>query len=279
MRGTLHLVAAEDHGWLSGSPRRRRTPGAAGASGSSACAGQAERAVGLIERALADNGPQTRRSWPPARGRRHPDRGQATPHLLALAARRGSTCSGPCARTAQPSRSPATGSAAPAALNGEPRDAALAELARRWLAAPRPGERRRPRGLGRPAAARRRAGLPAVRRALAGGDLVDLPARRPPPRRMTSSAARRLRPLPARLEGPRLRRPWEHARRCTPAAASSARPSPSTASPWGRGRCAAGPGRGGDAAALRRPRTGRGARARARRPTSRGSEGAGGPRS
>jgi hypothetical protein len=60
-RGTLHLVAAEDHGWLLGltAPRRRRAR--AGAWHSSASRpDQAERAVDVIARALADDGPQTR---------------------------------------------------------------------------------------------------------------------------------------------------------------------------------------------------------------------------
>jgi hypothetical protein len=191
-RGTLHLVAPEDHGWLlaltapprfAGSARRLRQEGVSEAD--------AERAVGIVERALADEGPLSRPELAErlaAAGIR--TEGQATPHLLALAALRGVTVLGPLRGDAHAFalardwiredaagvRGP-RGGAGPAATE---RDAALAELARRYLAGHGPASA---------ADLAAWAGLP-LRDALAGldaidlvreGDLVDLPDRDPPP--------------------------------------------------------------------------------------------------
>src|SRR6266542_3450257 len=88
MRGTLHLVAAEDHGWLvplvveprvANAHRRLRQEGVS--------SDQAARALGLIERMLEREGPLLRRDVA-ARLRRRGIRteGQAIAHLMWLAA-------------------------------------------------------------------------------------------------------------------------------------------------------------------------------------------------
>lgn len=133
LRGTLHLVAAEDYAWLLAltAPTRfqhsRRRLEELGVS-----AEEAERAVVVIEAALAADGPLTRAELAErldAEGL--PTEGQATPHLIGLAALQGVVVLGP-------PRGKGLGyvlarewlAAAPAA----DRDAALAELARRYLA-------------------------------------------------------------------------------------------------------------------------------------------------
>jgi hypothetical protein len=161
-RGTLHLVAPDDYLWLlaltapTRSANSRRRLGQEGVSPD-----EADRAVEIIERALADEGPLTRAQLAEriaAAGIR--TEGQATPHLLGLAALRGIAVLGPvrgdqqafalardwlsvaplpltgAGRAAAPARLPgAARGAAPAPLTGPDRDAALAELARRYLAA------------------------------------------------------------------------------------------------------------------------------------------------
>lgn len=131
-RGTLHLVAAEDYPWLhaltaptqrASVARRLRQEGVGEA--------QAERGVATIERALADEGPLARaqlRERVEAAG--VPTAGQALIHLLYLAGLRGVAVRGPMAGREQ---------AYVLARDwlGEPppvdREAALAELARRYL--------------------------------------------------------------------------------------------------------------------------------------------------
>jgi len=131
-RGTLHLVRSEDYPWLqalttppllTSSSRRLRQEGVSEAD--------AERAVATIERAIEDEGPRTR-----AQLRDHLDaaglqtEGQALIHLLFLVAVRGIAV-----------RGPVVGKQHAYVLVrewlGEPkpvdRDAALAELARRYL--------------------------------------------------------------------------------------------------------------------------------------------------
>jgi winged helix DNA-binding protein len=130
MRGTLHLVAREDHGWLLGltapprSAANRRRLVQEGVPPA-----DAERAVELIVAALAD-GPLTRHELAQrldAAGIR--TAGQATPHLLMLAALRGRVVR---AGTAFVACEPP----------GPPPGDALARLARRWLSAHGPADAR-----------------------------------------------------------------------------------------------------------------------------------------
>ena len=134
MRYTLHLLAAEDLGWLlpllgpvfaRGSRRRRAALGLDEEA--------TARGVALLRDVLADEGPLTRAEIAErlgARGLRL--EGQAAPHLVGYAALQGVVCHGP-ERAGKPTyvllddwvaRGPAL-----------PREEALAELARRYLAA------------------------------------------------------------------------------------------------------------------------------------------------
>jgi hypothetical protein len=138
-RGTLHLVGREDYPWLLGltAPTRlatsRRRLGQEGVAPD-----DAQRAVKIIERALADAGPLTRPELAEriaAKGIR--TEGQATPHLLALAALRGIAVLGPLRDDGSHAFALTRdwlGVAPPRSLEGTDRDAALAELARRYLA-------------------------------------------------------------------------------------------------------------------------------------------------
>ena len=141
-RGTLHLVAAEDYPWLLGltaptrlaTSRRRLSQEGVGAD-------DARRAVAVVERALGDDGPLTRDELAErigAKGIR--TEGQATPHLLMLAALHGVAVLGP-RRDGRPAFVLAAdwlGEAPPSALVGRARERALAELARRYLTAHAP---------------------------------------------------------------------------------------------------------------------------------------------
>lgn len=97
MRGTLHLVAAEDFGWLVPlvtEPRvanaRRRL------KEENVTAEQAARAVGLIERIVERDGPLTRPEIAERlRRRRIPTDGQAIAHIVWLAASGQTICFGP----------------------------------------------------------------------------------------------------------------------------------------------------------------------------------------
>lgn len=188
MRGTLHLVGRDDYPWLlaltapsrlSTSRRRLAQEGVAPED--------AERAMTIVERALADAGPLTRAQLAEriaAKGIR--TEGQATPHLLMLAALRGIAVLGPLREDAGHAFALARdwlGAAPVAELAGAERDAALAELARRYLAAhgpAAPGDLAAWSGLPLRDA---RAGLGAIAPELAerSDDLVDLAAREPAP--------------------------------------------------------------------------------------------------
>ena len=188
MRGTLHLVGRDDYPWLLGlaAPTRlstsRRRLAQEGVS-----AADANRAVGIVERALADAGPLTRPELAErlaAAGIR--TEGQATPHLLMLAALRGIAVLGPLREDGAHAFALTRdwlGRAPAAELAGAERDAALAELARRYLAAHGPAA---PADLaawsGLPLRDAR-AGLRAIGAGLAEGegDLVDLATRAPEP--------------------------------------------------------------------------------------------------
>ncbi|HEX8648358.1 MAG TPA: winged helix DNA-binding domain-containing protein [Thermoleophilaceae bacterium] len=152
-RGTLHLVRAEDHGWLHAltAPRQlHATTRRLGQEGVDEAA--AERGVAAVERALADEGPLARerlRDRIAAAGVR--TEGQALVHVLALASLRGVAVRGPMIEgkhayalvrdwIGEAGRAPAGGSA----RRRPPldRDASLAELARRYLAGHAPASDR-----------------------------------------------------------------------------------------------------------------------------------------
>jgi hypothetical protein len=97
MRGTLHLVRREDYGWLHAltTPRQERTSRRRLVEERVSPA-EAEWAVGLVEAALAREGPLTRAELAErlaAEGIR--TEGQAMPHLLRLAVLRGIAVLGP----------------------------------------------------------------------------------------------------------------------------------------------------------------------------------------
>jgi Winged helix DNA-binding domain len=182
-RGTLHLVGRDDYPWLLALTAPGRLAGNARRLGQEGVSpDDADRAVAIVERALDDEGPLTRPELAErlaAGGIR--TEGQATPHLLMLAALRGVALLGPLRDGAHAFALARDWlGAAPARV---PRDAALAELARRYL-----------RGHGPASAADlaawaglplrdARAGLDAIASELTEGTagLVDLAARDAPP--------------------------------------------------------------------------------------------------
>jgi hypothetical protein len=185
MRGTLHLVAREDHGWLLALTRDqnaatiRRRLGQLGVG-----EGDADRAVTGIERALADDGPLPRsRLAERLRAAGFPAEGQRIPHLLALAAGRGTIVLGPILDGEHAFVLTrdwlGTSSRAPG------RDTALAELARRYLRGHGPAsaaDLAAWSGLGLRDA---RAGLAAIVDELhQDGGLADLARRPAPPKRI-----------------------------------------------------------------------------------------------
>jgi len=192
-RGTVHLVAREDYPWLlaltaparfANSRRRLDQEGVAPA--------EAERAVETIERALAEEGPLTRAELGEriaAKG--IPTEGQATPHLLMLASLSGIAVRGPLRGGEQAFALTRDwlGIEPPGELTGDERAGALAELARRYLAAHGPAaaaDLATWAGIGLWDA---RAGLAAIAAELVEvGELVDLADREP-----------RAEPIPARL--------------------------------------------------------------------------------
>jgi hypothetical protein len=137
-RGTLHLVGRDDYPWLLGltAPTRltasRRRLGQLGVAPR-----QAERAMEIIERALAEEGPLTRAELAERlAARRIRTEGQATPHLLGLAGLRGLVVLGPVRDEGAHAFALTRdwlGAAPKPALEGADREAALAELARRYL--------------------------------------------------------------------------------------------------------------------------------------------------
>jgi Winged helix DNA-binding domain len=157
-RGTLHLIAAEDFWWLhpltaprslAGCSRRLAQEGVPPAD--------AERAVGVIEAALAANGPLTRRQLGEriaAAGVR--TQGQALVHILFLASIRGIVVRGPMIAGEHAFALVRDWLGAPPARFD--RDLALAELARRYLAGHGPaGDRDLAKWAGLPLGEARRA--------------------------------------------------------------------------------------------------------------------------
>ena len=134
LRGTLHMVRREDYAWLHALTAPRQTAGSLRRlDGESVAATDAERAVGLIETALAADGALTRAELAErlaADGIRV--EGQATPHLLRLAALEGVTVLGPVRGGVQAYALAREwlGEALPAI----DREAALVTLAARYLA-------------------------------------------------------------------------------------------------------------------------------------------------
>jgi hypothetical protein len=132
MRGTLHLVAAEDVGWLTdltvasnpGSSTRRLREMGVGAD-------QTTAGVRAIERMLDRHGPLTRAEIGERLQRRGlPTEGQILPHLLWLAAAQGSVCFGPDRDGQRTHVLVRDWLGAPRRMD---RDSALAELAVRYL--------------------------------------------------------------------------------------------------------------------------------------------------
>jgi Winged helix DNA-binding domain len=133
MRGTIHLVAAEDFGWLTeltlapSLPTARRRLAEEGVP-----LRTAERAVGLIEDMLAEDGPLTRPEiGERLRRRRVRAEGQAVAWLTWLAAAKGVACFGPM-RRGRPTFALVRDWVGP--IRPVDRDRALGELAARYLA-------------------------------------------------------------------------------------------------------------------------------------------------
>jgi hypothetical protein len=186
-RGTLHLVAREDYAWLLGLTAPGRAAGGERRLAQEGVGpGDAERAVAIVERALAEDGPLTRAELAAriaAAGIRA--EGQATPHLLALAARRGVAVLGPV-RDGERAFALARdwlGAVPALSLQGDARDRALAELARRYLTGHGPATEADLAAWAGLPLRDARAGLRAIGTGLAeaGAGLVDLAARAAPP--------------------------------------------------------------------------------------------------
>ncbi len=128
LRGTLHLVAREDYPWLLGltAPTRMRAS-ARRLEQLGVTPAAADRAVAAVERAVSGEGPLTRAALAARMG----TEGQATAHLLMLAALRGRIV---LAGDRFAAARDVLGAEPPPALHGEARELALAELARRYLA-------------------------------------------------------------------------------------------------------------------------------------------------
>ncbi len=181
-RGTLHMVAAEDYPWMlaltapTQAADTRRRLAEEGVSED-----DADHAMRIVEAALADEGPLTRRELAArvaARG--IATEGQAMPHLLRRTVLRGIAVLGPL-RGAQQAVALARdwlGAVPTASLDGAERDAALAELARRYLAGHGPASDRDLAYWGGLPLRDARAGLQAIAAELAqrADGLVDLAA-------------------------------------------------------------------------------------------------------
>ena len=139
MRGTIHLVAAEDLGWLvplTAGPSRPRSHRRLAEEGLRPAT--VERAIGLMRELLASEGPLTRREIAERlRRRRVPTGGQAMHHLTWLAASDGTVCFGPTRSGRLTFVLARDWIGRTQALD---HDQALAELAVRYLAAHGPSE-------------------------------------------------------------------------------------------------------------------------------------------
>ncbi|MEP7060331.1 MAG: winged helix DNA-binding domain-containing protein [Actinomycetota bacterium] len=139
-RGTLHLVRTEDYWWLHALTTPQLATGNARRLGQEGVSPRdAERAVAVIERALED-GPQTRRQLRDRiNGTRVPTNGQALIHLLLLASLRGICVGGPMVGKEQAYVLVRDWIGEPQEID---RPAALAMLARRFLAGHGPADDR-----------------------------------------------------------------------------------------------------------------------------------------
>ena len=186
-RGTLHLVRRDDYPWLLGltasrrfaASRRRLAQEGVSADG-------AEHALVVIERALTREGALSRAELAErlaSAGIR--TGGQAAPHLLMLAVLRGIAVLGPlhAAKQAFVLARDWLGAAPPGELAGDDREAALAELARRYLRAHGPASAADLAAWVGLALGDVRRGLRAIGGELVelDGGLVDLAAREPVP--------------------------------------------------------------------------------------------------
>ena len=179
-RGTLHLVRAEDYPWLQAltTPQlatgNRRRLGQEGVSEAAAAQG-----VAVIERALADEGPLTRHEL---RDRLDavgvPTARQALVHLLMLASLRGLIVRGPMKGATQAFVLVRDWLGEPEPVD---RDAALADLARRYLAGHGPASDRDLAAWAGVRLGDARAGLAAIAGELSAGEdgLMDLAGREP----------------------------------------------------------------------------------------------------
>jgi hypothetical protein len=142
-RGTLHLIRSDDYWWLHPlTAPRMRTGIARRLAQEGVLPGQAETAAAVIASSLADEGPLTRHELGERIARAGiRTEGQALVHLLAHASVAGIAVRGPMVRR-RPGAAPEHAfvgvrdwlGQAPAATTTPDRDAALAELARRYLA-------------------------------------------------------------------------------------------------------------------------------------------------
>jgi winged helix DNA-binding protein len=131
-RGTLHLIASEDYGWLHAlTTPPLFTANATRLAQKGVSSEQAERGVATIERALADEGPLDRAQLRERlRAASVPTDGQALVHLLILASLRGLIVRGPMVEARHAYVLARDWLGEPPRID---RGLALAELARRYL--------------------------------------------------------------------------------------------------------------------------------------------------
>lgn len=162
-RGTLHLIAAADVGWLTALFGPRRVPNSLRRLAQEGVSGTAPELVEAVSRALSDQGPLTKSEL----GARLaaagvPARGQGIVHLAALGAFHGRVVLGPD-RSGKPTYVHAIDWLGAAVTIRPDADVALAELARRYL---------RTRGPAEPADLATWSGLP-LRDATAGWSAIE----------------------------------------------------------------------------------------------------------